>query len=146
MAPSILLVDDSAVTRRVIRNLLMQNFGDTVAYAEAASGVEAFDRAILSQPDVVVLDIAMPDMNGVEAARQITQNCPKSAVLAVSNYDVAPILPRFTQVGIRGFVPKASMASELRPAIEALLDGKTYFASRDRATPPETDEAHSSQS
>ena len=141
MSKSILLVDDSAVTRRVIRNLLIQNFGDTVAYAEAASGVEALDRAILSQPDVVVVDIAMPEMNGVDAARYITQQCPKSAVLAISNYDVERIVPRFTQAGIRGFVPKASMGSELIPAIEALLEGKTYFVSRDK-----TDEAHSSQS
>jgi DNA-binding NarL/FixJ family response regulator len=141
VSKSILLADDSALTRRLIRNLVMKHFGDTVTYAEAASGAEALDRAILSQPDVVVLDIAMPEMNGVEAARCITEQCPKSAVLAVSNYDVGPIIQRFSQVGIRGFVPKASMASELIPAIEALLEGKTYFVSRDK-----TDEAHSSQS
>jgi two-component system, NarL family, response regulator NreC len=134
MSRSILLADDSALARRVIRNLVTEKLGDTITYTEVAGGVEALDKAIVSQPDVVVLDIAMPEMNGVEAARYISEHCPQTAVLTISNYDVAPILPRVKQAGVRGFVSKASMGSELIPAIEALLEGKTYFPNHPAAT------------
>jgi DNA-binding NarL/FixJ family response regulator len=130
VSKSILLADDSAVARRVIRNLVIQTLGESITYSEATGGVEALDKAITSQPDVVVLDIAMPEMNGVEVARHIGEHCPNSAVLAVSNYDVGPIIPRVKESGIRGFVAKSSMTSDLIPAIEALLEGKTYFTSR----------------
>lgn len=131
MSRSILLADDSAVARRVIRNLVTGRLGDTITYDEAAGGLEALDKAIASKPDVAVLDIAMlPGLNSVEAARCISEQCPKTAVLTISNYDVKPILPRIRQAGVRGFVPKASMAFHLIPAIEALLEGKTYFASQ----------------
>jgi two-component system, NarL family, response regulator NreC len=134
MSRSILLADDSALARRVIRNLVTEKLGHTVKYTEAADGEEALDKAIVSQPDVVVLDIAMPEMNGVEAGRYISQRCPQTAVLTISNYDVEPILPLVKQAGIRGFVSKASMGSELIPAIEALLEGKTYFTNHPAAT------------
>ena len=75
MSKSILLADDSAVARRAIRNLVTEMLGNTITYAEAAGGVEALDKAIVSQPDVVVVDIAMPEMNGVEVARHISQHC-----------------------------------------------------------------------
>jgi len=118
------------VARRVIRNLVTDRLGDTITYDEAAGGLEALDKAIASKPDVAVLDIAMPGLNGVEAARCISEQCPETAVLTISYYDVKPILPRIRQAGVRGFVPKASMAFHLIPAIEALLEGKTYFASQ----------------
>ena len=131
MSRSILLADDSAVARRAIRNLVTERLGDTITYDEAAGGLEALGKAIASKPDVAVLDIAMlPGLTGVEAARCISQQCPQTAVLTISNHDVEPILPLVKQAGVRGFVPKASMASQLVPAIEALLEGKTYFASQ----------------
>lgn len=130
MSKSILLADDSAVARRTIRKLITEMLGDAVVYDQVAGGLEALDKAIVSQPDVVILDIAMPGMNGVEVTRQIRRHCPNTAVLSISNYDVGPILPRVGEAGIRGFVPKSSMASDLVPAIEALLDGKTYFVDR----------------
>ena len=130
MSKSILLADDSAVARRAIRNLVSETLGDAVAFDEVASGVEALDKAIVSQPDVVILDLVMPGMKGFQAAREIGRHCPNTAVLSISNHNVEPILPRIRDAGIRGFVPKSSMASELIPAIEALLDGKTYFVDR----------------
>ena len=127
MSRSILLADDSAVARRAIRNLVTDRFGDTVTYDETSNGLDALDKAIVSKPDVVVLDIAMPGLNGLEAASCITERCPKTSVLAISNYDVEAIIPRFRQAGIRGFVSKVSIGFDLIPAIQALLDGKTYF-------------------
>jgi DNA-binding NarL/FixJ family response regulator len=127
MSRSILLVDDSAVARRVIRNLVTDSFGDNVTYSEASNGLDALDKAVALKPDVVVVDIAMPGLNGVEAAQRISDCCPQTAVLAISNYDVQPIMPRFRQSGIRGFVSKASIGFELIPAIQALFEGGTYF-------------------
>jgi len=128
MSRSILLADDSAVARRAIRHLVTDKLGDSITFDEASNGRDALDKAIASQPDVVVLDIAMPGLNGLEAAARITEHCPKSSVLAISNHDVDSIVCRLRRAGIRGFVPKVSIGLELIPAIVALLDGKTYFA------------------
>lgn len=133
MPTSILLADDSVVARRAIRNLVTDSFGDTVEYDETSNGLDALEKAIVSKPDVVVLDIAMPGLNGVEAAARIAERCPKTAVLAISNYDVEAIMPRFRQAGIRGFVPKGSIGFELIPAIRALLEGKSYFTGQSAA-------------
>lgn len=130
MPKSILFADDSAVTRRAIRALLAAQLGEALVYIEAGSGHEALSKAVACQPDIVLLDIAMPGLNGVETARYIHKSCPKSAVLAISNYDIEAIIPRVEVAGIRGFVRKDSMSSELFPAIQALLEGKTYFADR----------------
>lgn len=127
MSKSILLADDSAVTRRAIRTLLQGKLGGECSCAEAADGAEAVEKVLALRPDVVVLDIAMPGLNGVEAARYIWESCPETAVLTISNYDVETVIPRVLQAGIRGFVPKGALNSELVPAIQALLNGKTYF-------------------
>lgn len=127
MSTSILFADDSPAVRRAIRAVLMAQLGDTIVYIEADGGEEALSKAISCQPDIVVLDIAMPGLNGLETARYIKQRCPKSAVLAISSYDLEPVIPRVT-LGISGFVRKETMSSELLPAIQALLQGKTYFS------------------
>jgi DNA-binding NarL/FixJ family response regulator len=95
--------------------------------AEAADGVEAVEKAKAVHPDVAILDIVMPLLNGVDAARQIVQNSPKTTVLVISAHDPRPILRRIVEAGARGFVSKSSMDVELIPAIEALLEGRTYF-------------------
>jgi two-component system, NarL family, response regulator NreC len=130
---SILFADDSAVTRRAVRDLLTAELGDDLIYVEAGSGHEALNKAIALQPDVVLLDIAMPGLNGVETARYIHKACPRAAVLAISSYDIEAIIPRVAVAGIRGFVRKDSMGVKLFPAIQALLEGKTYFADRSEA-------------
>ncbi|MGB2890029.1 MAG: response regulator transcription factor [Candidatus Acidiferrales bacterium] len=126
MPNSHLVVDDNAVARRLIRSLLATRFeGDPCA--EAADGVEAVEKAKAAHPDVAILDIVMPRLNGVDAARQIVQTSPETAVLVISFYDPRPILSRLADAGARGFVSKSSMDVELVPAIEALLEGRTYF-------------------
>jgi two-component system, NarL family, response regulator NreC len=130
---SILVADDNAVTRNAIRDLLTDKLGNSVECAEAMGGEDAMAKAMASKPDVVVLDVAMPGMNGVEAGRKVSKLCPKTAVLIISNYDVAPFLADLKQAGIRGFVPKTSMGTELIPAIQALLEGNSYFGSEAKA-------------
>ncbi|MGH9733942.1 MAG: response regulator [Candidatus Acidiferrales bacterium] len=126
MSTSILFADDSPAVRRAIRSVLTSELGSSIVCIEAGDGEEALSKAIAAQPDIVVLDIAMPGLNGLETARYIKQHCPKSAVLAISSYDLEAVIPRLTY-GISGFVRKDAMGSDLLPAIQALLQGKTYF-------------------
>lgn len=126
MSTSILFADDSPAVRRAIRAVLTSTLGSSIVCIEADGGEEALSKAIAAQPNVVVLDIAMPGLNGLETARYIKQRCPKSAVLAISSYDLEPVIPRVS-LGISGFVRKEAMGTDLLPAIQALLEGKTYF-------------------
>lgn len=127
MSTTILFADDSPAVRRAIRAVLTAHLGDKIICIEADGGEEALSKAIAAQPDIVVLDIAMPGLNGLETARYIKQRCPNSAVLAISSYDLEPVIPRVT-LGISGFLRKETLSSELLPAIQALLQGKTYFS------------------
>ncbi len=128
MSKCLLLADDNALTRRVLRDLLATR-NDWQVCAEAADGEEAVEKAKASHPDLAILDIAMPRMNGVKAAHEIVESCPETVVLTISAYDPTAIFHHLTMAGVRGFVSKSRMASDLIPAIEALLDGKTYFES-----------------
>lgn len=123
----LLLADHNAFTRRLVRNFLTLS-GDWEICAEAADGNEAVEKAKVSHPDVAILDIAMPGLNGIEAARKIVQSSPETAALTISMSDPNMVPDRLMQAGVRGFVSKSRLASELVPAIEALLEGKTYFA------------------
>ncbi len=129
MPTSILFADDSPAVRRAIRAVLTEQLGENIVYIEADGGEEALGKAIVFQPDIVILDIAMPGLNGLETARYIKQRCPKTAILAISSYDLEAVIPRVA-AGIRGFVRKDSMTLELLPAIQALLQGQTYFATQ----------------
>jgi len=89
--------------------------------------VEAVAKAKALSPDIAILDISMPRMDGFEAARQISYACHSTAVLSISLYDPKNIIDKLIMSGVRGFVAKMSMYSHLIPAIDALLSGKTYF-------------------
>lgn len=126
MSKCLLLADDHAHARRLVRNLLAAR-NDWRICAEAADGDEAVEKAKASHPDLAILDISMPRMNGIEAARQIGRTCPETVVLMISMYDPTVIYDQLRHAGARGFVSKSRLDSELVPAIEALLEGRTYF-------------------
>jgi DNA-binding NarL/FixJ family response regulator len=122
----ILLADDHAPVRRLVRNLLTTR-DDWEVCAEAADGDEAVEKAKASHPDLAILDISMPRMNGIDAARQIVESRCETVVLMISMYDPGLVLDELRRAGVRGFVSKSRLHSELIPAIEALLEGRTYF-------------------
>ena len=126
MPKRVLVADDSALAKRTIRKLLAER-DDWELCAEVADGVEAVEKAKALSPDLAVLDIVMPRMNGIDAARQIVQQCQKTAVLIISMYDPQMLGTRIKGAGVRGFVSKTSIGSELVQAIEAVLNGGTYF-------------------
>jgi DNA-binding NarL/FixJ family response regulator len=95
--------------------------------AEASSGAEAVEQAKALRPDVVILDLAMGGLNGAAAAEQIGYESPNTIVLTTSLYDARPLLPRLQSIGVRGFIPKSRLGTDLIPAIEATQKGKTWF-------------------
>ena len=114
----VLVVDDSEVVRRGIGQIL-ESESDIEIICEAADGADAVRKAREHRPDVVLLDITMPVMNGFEAARRIKQELPSTRILMVSQFDSAPFQREAMAAGASGYVVKSSAASELIPALSA---------------------------
>jgi len=127
MAPfRILLADDHEVVRTGLRALLEEQNGWEVV-AEAADGRDAVDKASKLKPDVVVIDIAMPSLNGLEAVRQIIKAVPNTKVLVLTMYDSDPLIQQVLQAGARGYLLKSDAGRDLVSAIDALRRNKTFF-------------------
>ena len=131
-AKSIVIADDFAEFRRFIRSKLRGNGFHVVA--EASDGLEAVAKAAELQPDLVLLDIQMPNLNGLEAAAQIRSVAPKSRILFVSQNTDPDIVQAGMSDGVAGYLCKSKVNRELVPAIEAVLAGKR-FASAQRGVP-----------
>lgn len=127
MAPfHILLADDHEVVRAGLRALLEEQNGWEVV-AEAVDGRDAVDKVGKFKPDVVVIDIAMPSLNGLEAVRQIVKAVPNTKVLVLTMYDSDPLIQQVLQAGARGYLLKSDAGRDLVSAIDALRRNKTFF-------------------
>jgi DNA-binding NarL/FixJ family response regulator len=127
MAPfRILLADDHEVVRAGLRALLEEQSGWEVV-AEAVDGRDAVEKASKLRPDAVVIDIAMPSLNGLEAVRQIVKAVPNTKVLVLTMYDSDPLIQQVLQAGARGYLLKSDAGRDLVSAIEALRRNKTFF-------------------
>jgi DNA-binding NarL/FixJ family response regulator len=122
----ILLADDHEVVRAGLRALLEEQAGWEVV-AEAVDGREAVDKATKLKPDAVVIDIAMPSLNGLEAVRQIVKAVPHARVLVLTMYDSDPLIQQVLQAGARGYLLKSDAGRDLVSAIDALRRNKTFF-------------------
>jgi len=125
----ILVADDHEVVRNGIRSLLEAQPGWTVV-GEAATGREALEKAKQLKPDVVILDISMPELDGLEAARRITKAAPQTEVLILTMYDSEQLVQEVLEAGARGYVLKTDAGRELVTAVEALCQHKPYFTSK----------------
>jgi len=123
----ILLADDHTVMRRGLRALLERQTGFSVV-AEAADGREAVDLAAAVSPDVAVIDIGMPNLNGIEAARRITEKRPETAVIILSMHADESYVLRALKSGARGYLLKDSPEDDLINAIRAVHKGKAFFS------------------
>jgi DNA-binding NarL/FixJ family response regulator len=121
----ILIADDHDLMRRGIRALL-ESHGWTIC-AEAQSGREAVEKAKKLKPDVAVLDIGMPELNGVEAARRIQKVSPNTEILILSVHYSDQIVREVVDAGIRGYVVKSDSDRDLAIAVEALAKHKPFF-------------------
>lgn len=122
----ILLVEDHEGTREEMKNLI-HGQGDLSVVAEAASGLTAVEEAARTLPDVVIMDIVLPGINGVEAIRAIVAQRPETKVLALSNYSGHALVQAVLLAGGLGFVRKELAYEELIPAIRAVAAWKPYI-------------------
>lgn len=123
----VLLAEDHTIVREGLRALL-KDVNDIKVVAEAADGREAVKLTSDTLPDVVVIDISMPLLNGLEATRQITQRHPEIRVVVLTMYSNEEYILRTFQSGAMGYVVKASAPSELVDAIRAASRGLTFLS------------------
>jgi DNA-binding NarL/FixJ family response regulator len=124
----ILIADDHELVRRGVRTLLEAEPGWKVV-AEASDGQEAFEKAEETKPEIVVLDIGMPRLSGLETARRLKRTFPQIKVLMLTVHDSEHLAVEVLNAGARGYVTKSDTARDLVIAIEALRKDKTFFTS-----------------
>ena len=125
----ILLADDHEVVRHGLRVLLEAHPGWEVV-GEAGNGREAVDKVRQTKPDVVVLDITMPELNGLEATRQILKAAPQTEVLILTMHESEQIIREVLAAGARGYVLKSDAGKDLVTAVDALCHHRTFFSSK----------------
>jgi len=122
----ILIADDHDLIRRGVRTLL-ESRADWEICGEAHTGREAVKQAAKLQPDVVVLDISMPDLNGIDAARRIRKEAPGAEVLILSAHYTDQLVREVMEAGIRGYIVKSDSDRDLVVAVETLAGHKPFF-------------------
>lgn len=122
-----ILADDHIMIRHGLRLVLEREEGFTVV-GEAADGKEAIQLAQDLSPDVAILDVAMPNLNGIEAARQITAASPNTAVVVLSMHSDESYVLRALNAGARAYLLKESPEGDLIAAVRAVSSGKAYFS------------------
>jgi DNA-binding NarL/FixJ family response regulator len=124
----LLLVDDHQVVREGLRSLLGSNTRFEVV-GEAADGIAAINAASTLQPDVVVMDVSMPGLNGVQVMRRLKEDLPHAKTVALTVHEEGGYVRSLMDAGASGYVLKRSAATELLRAIEVIADGGTYLDS-----------------
>ncbi|MCE5209166.1 MAG: response regulator transcription factor [Chloroflexi bacterium] len=129
MSISILLVEDHKIVREGTHQLLEQ-FSDLHVIGEASDGLEAVQRVSVLQPDVIVMDVRLPNLNGIEATRMITTKYPNIKVLILSAYDDDSYVFPLLEAGASGYLLKTSSGEELAEAIRLVYRGQTALSPR----------------
>jgi DNA-binding NarL/FixJ family response regulator len=124
----ILIADDHEVARQGIRSLL-ESHAEWEVCGEARDGREAVDYASRLKPDVLLLDIGMPNLNGLDAARQILATMPEARILILTVHDSEQVVREVLAAGARGFLLKSDAGRDLLAAVEALQHRRTFFTS-----------------
>ena len=124
----ILIVDDYAPWRQKVRSLLQRHPGLELV-GEAADGLEALQKVLEAKPDLVLLDIGLPRMNGIEASAKIRRAAPGVTILFLSQNADVDVLQAALNNGAKGYVFKMDAAQELWPAIKAVLSGNQFLSS-----------------
>lgn len=127
MGVTILIVDDHEVLREGIRSILWKARPEWEVCGEATTGAEAIEAASRLKPTVILLDITMPGLSGLEAARRITSLDKSSKILMFTMHESGELVNDALRAGARGYVTKADASRQLVLAIETLLDGGTFF-------------------
>jgi len=134
VAIRILLADDHPVVRHGLKALLGEHSGCEVI-AEAEDGLEAVDKADRLRPDVAVLDVSMPGMNGLDACRMIRESVPECEILIVTQHDSPQMMREALGSGARGYIVKSNVSRDLVEAIEAASQHRDFAAMNRREDP-----------
>lgn len=122
----IILADDHAMMREGLRSILESELGYSVI-AQAGNGRETVQLVKQHAPDLVIMDISMPELNGIEATRQILQDAPGTKIIALSMHADKRFVGEMLSAGARGYLLKQSAMDELHQAIQTVMAGKTYI-------------------
>jgi DNA-binding NarL/FixJ family response regulator len=123
----ILLVDDHSVVRQGFR-MILQAQADMEVVGEASNGREAVEQAAKLQPDIAVIDVSMPELNGIEATRRIADTSPRTRVLALSMHKDAVYVREILRAGARGYLLKDSDEGDLVAAVRAVSRGEGFLS------------------
>jgi DNA-binding NarL/FixJ family response regulator len=126
MLVKIMIADDHSMVREGLKNLLELD-GDIEVIAEAVDGKDCLDKLEVYRPDVLLLDINMPNMNGLEVLKELKNRKSKLKVLVLTVHNETEYLLKAVDIGINGYVLKDSESAELKKAIFAVNDGETYI-------------------
>jgi DNA-binding NarL/FixJ family response regulator len=122
------IADDHEIVRTGLKNLLQNE--DCEIVAEYSTGREAVDGAKELKPDVVVLDISMPDLNGVEATQQISKQLPDTKIVVLTMHDSEELARKVLEAGARGYVLKSDAVRDLANAVKSVVKGKPFFSGK----------------
>jgi len=127
VATKIILADDHTLVREGIRGLLQTRMPEIEIAGEAASGREALDLCREHQPDLLLLDLSMPDLGGLDVLAELKYVSPNTRVAILSQYTDRGYVIRALKLGARAYIPKRAMAGELVTALRAVIEGRTYL-------------------
>lgn len=122
----ILIVDDHAILREGLRALLSY-YPDVEVVGEAEDGLQAIECVERLSPDILLMDIAMPRMNGLEATRRIRQNHPNTHILILTQYEDQPYMLNLLRAGVSGYVLKRALGADLINAVRAVAQGDSFL-------------------
>lgn len=125
----VVVADDHEVVRKGLRSILEEQPGWEVT-GEASDGREAVDKVKSLRPDVSVVDVGMPGLNGLEATRQMLRNDPQTRVLILTMHESDPLIREVLDAGARGYLLKSDASRDLVSAVDAIRKNKTYFTAR----------------
>lgn len=125
----ILIADDHEVVRQGVRNIL-ESDREIEICAEATSGRDAVALCEKNAPDVAILDISMPELNGIDAARQILKTQPRTKILIFTVHDAERLVYEVVEAGAHGYILKSDASRHLGTAVRTILEGRHYFSSQ----------------
>lgn len=128
-AYKVLIADDHAILRDGIRSMITRMKNMEVV-DEASTGQQAIDKFMALRPDLLILDISMPDKNGMDVAKEILDTLPEASIIILSMFDDEDYINRCLELGVKGYVVKNESGTELELAIQTVLEGNNYFSSQ----------------
>jgi two-component system, NarL family, response regulator NreC len=124
----VLVVDDHELVRKGVCAILSSR-QDLDVVGEAAEGKEAVAKSASLKPDLVVMDVSMPGMDGISAAKEILKLRPQAAIIILSMHDTKQLIEGARKVGVRGYVSKSQVGSTLLDAIDSVINDRDFFPS-----------------